>query len=93
MIDASAITVDQLNADPYPVYDDLRRLAPNVYVPQIDEWLVTSSDNCRAIGALKDSVQLAPGHAVDGSKPSITGVNLAIGNMNWFSIRKNFPRF
>ncbi len=65
MIDASAITVEALNADPYPIYDDLRKTAPIVYVPQIDEWLVTSWDDCRAIGALKDSVQLAPGHPVD----------------------------
>jgi cytochrome P450 len=65
MIDTSAITVDQLNVDPYPVYDELRKLAPIVYLPQIDEWLVTSWDDCRAIGALKDSVQLAPGHPVD----------------------------
>ena len=65
MIDASAITLDALNADPYPVYDELRKIAPIVYVPQIDEWLVTSWDDCRAIGALKDSVQLAPGHPVD----------------------------
>jgi hypothetical protein len=65
MIDTSMITVDALNADPYPVYDELRKIAPIVYVPQIDEWLVTSWNDCRAIGALKDSVQLAPGHPVD----------------------------
>jgi cytochrome P450 len=65
MIDVTAITVDALDADPYPIYDELRAIAPIVYLPQIDEWLVTSWDDCRAIGALKDSVQLAPGHPVD----------------------------
>jgi cytochrome P450 len=65
MIDVTAITVDALTADPYPIYDELRAMAPIVYLPQIDEWLVTSWDDCRAIGALKDSVQLAPGHPVD----------------------------
>lgn len=65
MIDPSAITIEELNHDPYPIYDELRTIAPIVYVPQIDEWLVTSWDDCRAIGALKDSVQLAPGHPVD----------------------------
>ncbi len=65
MIDAREITIEALNADPYPIYDELRKIAPIVYVPQIDEWLVTSWDDCRAIGALKDSVQLAPGHPVD----------------------------
>jgi cytochrome P450 len=65
MIDPSTITVEELNADPYPIYDELRKIAPIVYLPQIDEWLVTSWDDCRAVGALKDSVQLAPGHPVD----------------------------
>lgn len=65
MIDPREITIEALNADPYPIYDELRTIAPIVYVPQIDEWLVTSWDDCRAIGALKDSVQLAPGHPVD----------------------------
>ena len=65
MFDASAVTLEALNADPYPIYDELRKIAPIVYLPQIDEWLVTSWQDCRAIGALKDSVQLAPGHPVD----------------------------
>jgi cytochrome P450 len=65
VIDPREITIEALNADPYPIYDELRTIAPIVYVPQIDEWLVTSWDDCRAIGALKDSVQLAPGHPVD----------------------------
>lgn len=65
MIDVNAVTIEDLTADPYPIYDELRKIAPIVYVPGIDEWLVTSWDDCRAIGALKDSVQLAPGHPVD----------------------------
>lgn len=65
MLDPAAVTIEALNADPYPIYDELRKIAPIVYLPQIDEWLVTSWDDCRAIGALKDSVQLAPGHPVD----------------------------
>lgn len=65
MFDVNEVTVEALNADPYPIYDELRKIAPIVYLPQIDEWLVTSWDDCRAIGALKDSVQLAPGHPVD----------------------------
>jgi cytochrome P450 len=65
MIDPAEITIEDLNADPYPIYDELRQIAPIVYLPRIDEWLVTSWDDCRAIGALKDSVQLAPGHPVD----------------------------
>jgi cytochrome P450 len=65
MFDVNAVTIEELNSDPYPIYDELRKIAPIVFLPGIDEWLVTSWDDCRAIGALKDSVQLAPGHPVD----------------------------
>lgn len=65
MFDPSVITIEAMNADPYPIYDELRKIGSIVYVPQLDEWLVTSWDDCRAIGALKDSVELAPGHPVD----------------------------
>lgn len=65
MFDVNAVTIEDLNSDPYPIYDELRKIAPIVYLPRIDEWLVTSWDDCRAIGALKDSIQLAPGHPVD----------------------------
>ena len=44
MIDATggdAITVDELEADPYPIYARLRRDAPACYVPAVDLWLVT----------------------------------------------------
>ncbi len=36
-----AITVDELEADPYPIYARLRRDAPACYVPAVDLWLVT----------------------------------------------------
>ena len=44
MIDApvdDTITVEELTADPYPVYARLRREAPACYVPAVDLWLVT----------------------------------------------------
>ena len=44
MIDATvgdSIRVDELEADPYPIYARLRRDAPACYVPAVDLWLVT----------------------------------------------------
>jgi cytochrome P450 len=65
MLDPRTVTIDMLNEDPYPIYAELRKIAPIVHLPLINEWLVTSWDDCRAIGALKDSVQIAPGQPVE----------------------------
>lgn len=42
MIDLDAVTVDQLEADPYPIYAELRTSAPVAYMPCLDTWMVTS---------------------------------------------------
>lgn len=42
MIDLSGVTVDQLEADPYPIYAELRATAPVAYMPCLDVWMVTS---------------------------------------------------
>lgn len=42
MIDLGAITVDELETDPYPVYAELRDHAPVAYMPCLDTWMVTS---------------------------------------------------
>lgn len=65
MLDPRTVTIEMLNDDPYPIYAELRKIAPIVHLPLINEWLVTSWDDCRAIGALKDSVQIAPGQPVE----------------------------
>jgi cytochrome P450 len=41
-IDLSAVTVEQLEADPYPIYAELRATAPVAYMPCLDTWMVTS---------------------------------------------------
>ena len=42
MIDLGAVTVEQLEADPYPIYAELRAGAPVSYMPCLDTWMVTS---------------------------------------------------
>jgi len=41
MIDLAAIRVEELEADPYPIYAALRDEAPVAYVPCLDTWMVT----------------------------------------------------
>ena len=42
MIDLADVTVDQLEADPYPIYAELREHSPVAYMPCLDVWMVTS---------------------------------------------------
>lgn len=42
MIDLRDVTVAQLEADPYPIYAELRERSPVAYVPCLDVWMVTS---------------------------------------------------
>ena len=41
MIDLDAVTVAELERDPYPVYEQLREHAPVAYMPCLDVWMVT----------------------------------------------------
>ena len=41
MIDLDAVTVADLERDPYPIYAELRALAPAVRMPALDVWMVT----------------------------------------------------
>jgi cytochrome P450 len=41
-IDLGAITVQQLEADPYPIYAELRERSPVAYMRCLDVWMVTS---------------------------------------------------
>lgn len=42
---AASITVDQLDADPYPIYARMRREAPVCFVPAVGLWFVTRWDD------------------------------------------------
>lgn len=41
MIDLAAVTVEELERDPYPIYAELRDHAPVAYMPCLDTWMVT----------------------------------------------------
>jgi cytochrome P450 len=41
VIDVAAVTIDELERDPYPVYAELREHAPVAYMPCLDTWMVT----------------------------------------------------
>ncbi len=41
MIDLGAVTVEDLERDPYPVYAELREHAPVAYMPCLDTWMIT----------------------------------------------------
>ena len=42
MIELAEVTVEQLEADPYPIYAELRERAPVAYMPCLDVWMITS---------------------------------------------------
>jgi cytochrome P450 len=42
---AQAVTVEDLEADPYPIYARLRREAPVCYIPAVGLWFVTRYDD------------------------------------------------
>ncbi len=41
-IDLAAVTVEQLERDPYPIYAELRDRSPVAYMPCLDVWMVTT---------------------------------------------------
>lgn len=41
MIDVAEVTVADLDRDPYPIYAELREMAPAVYMPCLDVWMIT----------------------------------------------------
>ena len=40
MIDVDSVSVAELEKDPYPIYAELRRMAPAVYMPCLDVWMI-----------------------------------------------------
>ncbi len=42
VFDPADVTVEQLEADPYPIYAALREQTPVAYMPCLDVWMVTS---------------------------------------------------
>ena len=46
------ITVEQLEADPYPIYKQLREEEPVCYVESAGLWLLTRWDDVQYVGAI-----------------------------------------
>ena len=49
----AAVTLEQLDVDPYPVLADLREREPVAWLPVLDGWLVTRRDLC--IDVMRDA--------------------------------------
>lgn len=50
-----SVTLEELNADPYPVYARMRRELPVAYLPATEEWLITRWDDCAAVAQMTTS--------------------------------------
>jgi len=51
---AESITVEALEADPYPIYAELRRSAPVAFVPAVNLWFVTRWKDVEAVTKTPD---------------------------------------
>ena len=56
---ASGITVEQLDADPYPIYARMRREAPVCFVPAVGLWFVTRWDDVEFAASHTDLIDSA----------------------------------
>ncbi|MGO4563091.1 cytochrome P450 [Rhizobiales bacterium 3FA27D7] len=51
---ADSITVEALEADPYPIYAELRRNQPVAFVPAVNLWFVTRWKDVETVGKTPD---------------------------------------
>lgn len=70
MIDLSAVTVDELERDPYPIYATLREQAPVAYMPCLDTWMITRWDD---VITACTSPQTFPAHVGDSPTDDALG--------------------
>lgn len=74
MIDLDAVTVSELEADPYPIYAELREHAPVAYMPCLDVWMVTKWAHVES--ALTDPDRF-PAHVEDSpTERALGGVSM-----------------
>lgn len=57
-----SITLEQLEDDPYPVYERLRAEAPVAWIPAADVWFITGFQDCSDVGGGKFGFAAAAGH-------------------------------
>lgn len=56
------ITLEQLEADPYPTYARLREEAPVAWIPAAGVWFITGFDDCAALGSGEHGTTGATAH-------------------------------
>jgi cytochrome P450 len=70
---AAAITVEELERDPYPIYERLRREAPVAWVPAVEMWLATRWDEAVRVASEPELFAAdMPGSPIDRSFGSPT---------------------
>ncbi len=70
---AAAITVEELERDPYPVYARLRREAPVAWVPAVEMWLATRWEEAIRVASEPENFAAdMPGSPIDRSFGSPT---------------------
>ncbi len=72
------ITVEELDADPYPTYARMRREAPVAYVPCVDTWFVTRFEDVQRVAERSDVFPATHGTSpveVTFGKPAIIAVD------------------
>jgi cytochrome P450 len=78
VIDISKVTVADLEADPYPIYEQLRDTGPVAYMPCLDVWMVTSWDT---VSEAANDPQRFPAHvARSPTDRALGGVSMMTTN-------------
>ena len=71
-----AVTMTELERNPYPVYERLRREAPLAFVPVLGSYVASTAEVCRAIATSPDfEAVITPAGGRTFGHPAIIGVN------------------
>jgi cytochrome P450 len=70
VIDLEAVTVEDLERDPYPIYAQLREHAPVAPMPCLDTWMITRWDDVVAACTAPDTF---PAHVADSPTDDALG--------------------
>ena len=70
------VTITQLERDPYPTYDRLRREAPLAFVPVLGSYVASTEQVCREVATSPDfEAVITPAGGRTFGHPAIIGVN------------------
>jgi cytochrome P450 len=71
-----SVTMSQLERNPYPTYERLRREAPLAFVPVLGSYVASTADICREIATSPDfEAVITPAGGRTFGHPAIIGVN------------------